>query len=456
MRFLAWILVLTGLTCAATAHGAAPEKRNILLLVADDLGLDLGCYGNPKVKTPNLDALAKSGVRFTHAFASTASCSASRAVLYTGMYTHANGQFGHAHQPHNFHTHAAVRSLPRVLRDAGYHTGIIGKLHVQPASVYPFELEAGGGRNGVEMAARAGQFFRESGDKPFLLVVGYTDPHRAAKGFGNEKPYKGVPEVKYDPKDVQVPYFLPDQPEVRREVADYYQAVSRLDYNVGQMLDTLRKSGMAENTLVFFLSDNGIPFPGAKTTQYDPGLHLPLLVSSPTQKQRGLINPAMVQWVDIMPTILDWAGVQPPALQGRSFLPILEAAKPSGWDVVYGSHVFHEITNYYPMRTIRTRTHKFILNLAAPLPFPFASDLHGSATWQGVLQRGDGQMGLRRVDNYLQRPREELYDLERDPQELKNLASEKAAAEVLADLRVRLRTWQKQTRDPWLVKYDYE
>ncbi len=364
--------------------------------------------------------------------------------------------FGHAHPPHNFHTHANIRSLPRALHDAGYHTGILGKLHVLPQTVYPFHAEMPGGRNLVEMADRARQFIKESGDKPFLLVVGFADPHRAGKGFGNEKAYKGVPEVKYDPKDVLVPYFLPDQPDVRQELAEYYQAVSRLDFGVGLMLDTLRKSGQADNTLVIFLSDNGIPFPGAKTTQYDPGLRLPLLISSPAQKRRGLVNQAMVHWVDIMPTILDWAGVKAPPLHGRSILPILEAEKPTGWDVVYGSHVFHEVTNYYPMRTIRTRTHKYILNLAHPLPFPFASDLYESKSWQGVLKRGDRMMGERAVSAYVQRPREELYDLQKDPHELKNLATDPASKDVLADLRARLKGWQQKTRDPWVVKYEYE
>src|SRR5262249_42783378 len=199
------------------------------------------------------------------------------------------------------------------------------------------------------------------------------------------------------------------------------------------------------NTLVIFLSDNGIPFPGAKTTQYDPGLRLPLLVSSPAQKTRGLINQAMVHWVDVMPSILDWAGVKAPALHGRSFLPVLEEEKPKGWDVVYGSHVFHEVTNYYPMRTIRTRTHKYILNLAHPLPFPFASDLYGSKTWQGVLSRGDKRMGERSVAAYVQRPREELYDLTKDPHELKNVAGDSGSAAVLEELRARVKEWQEET-----------
>src|SRR6185437_8532435 len=229
---------------------------------------------------------------------------------------------------------------------------------------------------------------RDSGDNPFLLVVGFADPHRSAKNFGNEKPYPGVKEVRYEPGDVNVPYFLSDKPNVRRELAEYYQSISRLDQGVGFMLDALKKTKHAEDTLVIFLSDNGPPFPGAKTTLYDSGVHLPLIISSPVQKRHGLTNSAMVSWIDMAPTILDWAGVKaPPAMTGRSVLPILEEEKPKGWDVVYGSHQCHEVTMYYPVRTIRTRTHKYIRNLAHKLDYPFASDLYNSATWQGILQR---------------------------------------------------------------------
>src|SRR5262249_61908982 len=128
-----------------------------------------------------------------------------------------------------------------------------------------------------------------------------------------------------------------------------------------------------DSTLVIFLSDNGIPFPGAKTTLYDAGVHLPLLVRSPAQKKHGVVNAALVSWVDVLPTILDWAQVKAPAeLPGRSLLPILDEESPKGWDTVYGSHQCHEVTMYYPMRMLRTREYKYILNLAHKLDYPFA------------------------------------------------------------------------------------
>jgi N-sulfoglucosamine sulfohydrolase len=307
------------------------------------------------------------------------------------------------------------------------------------------------------MATRARQFIERCGDKPFLLVVAFSDPHRAAKGFANHKPYRGVPEVKYDPQDVLVPLFLPDLPEVREELADYYQAASRMDHGVGLVLDALKQTKKAEDTLIIFLSDNGIPFPGAKTTLYDSGIRLPLVVSAPTQKKHGLTNRALASWVDIAPTILDWAGVsKPPVMPGRSLLPILEQNNPKGWDAVFGSHQFHEVTMYYPMRMIRTRQHKYILNLAHQLDYPFASDLYYSKTWQGILRRKSAKIGLRDVNVYIHRPREELSDLEKDPNEVHNRAADPKYAGVLADLRQRLKAWQEKTNDPWLVKYRYE
>jgi N-sulfoglucosamine sulfohydrolase len=454
------------LTALFFLHGAslpAAERlpRNVVLLIADDLGFQLGCYGDKNIRTPHIDALAKNGVRFTHAFAAVSSCSPSRATLFTGLHTHANGQYGLAHADHNFYSFTKVRSLPGLLKANGYRTGIVGKIHVLPQSVYPFDVQMvkdlGGNRGVAAMGEQARQFIRDSGDKPFALVVGFSDPHRSAKGFGNENKYRGVEEVIYDPARVTLPYLLSDKPEVRAEWAEYYQSITRLDRGVGFVLDALKETKHADDTLVLFLSDNGPPFPGAKTTLYDAGVHLPLIVSSPLQKRRGGVNHAMVSWIDILPTILDWTGTKaPPVLTGRSVLPILEEENPNGWDTVFASHQFHEVTMYYPMRMIRTRTHKYIRNLAYKLDYPIAQDIYDSKTWQEILRRGDKMIGDRSVEAFVHRPLEELYDLERDPHELKNLAADPACADTLNDLRERLKKWQTQTRDPWLVKYRHE
>jgi N-sulfoglucosamine sulfohydrolase len=458
VALMAVVIGVCASTAGAAEHAARPAQRNVLLLISDDQGLDAGCYGNSVIKTPNQDKLASEGVVFTHAFATVASCSASRSVILTGLFNHTNGQFGHAHAPANLHTHANVQSVPRILRGRGYRTGIIGKYHVQPDEVYPFEYRVltglKGNRDVGAMAEKAREFFAAKDDRPFFLVIGYSDPHRAREDFANNGDYQGVNRIRYRPQDVRVPAYLPDQPEVREELAEYYEAVSRLDQGIGMVLKALDETGKADNTLVIYISDNGIPFPGAKTTLYDPGIHLPMIVRSPVQKKRGVVNDAMVSWLDIAPTVLDWAGATPrQEMPGRSFLPVLEQEHPQGWDTVFASHVFHEITMYYPMRVVRTRRYKLIWNLAYQLPYPFASDLWASATWQGILRRGDTMMGRRPVDAYLHRPEYELYDLESDPDEVHNLADNAAYRDVLADLKSRIRRMMETTDDPWVVMF---
>lgn len=435
----------------------AADRKNVVVIIADDLGNQLGCYGDTAAKTLHLDKLAASGTRFTHAFASVASCSPSRATMLSGMPTHQNGMYGLAHATHNQHSFATVKGLPALLAPAGYKSGVVGKLHVQPKEVFPFdETIADGGRNPVTMTEKAKKFIEGCGDKPFFLWVGFTDPHRAAKGFANENKYpEGVPAVKFDPKTLPLPYHLPDTPETRAEWAEYYQSVTRLDDGVGRMLKVLDDTKTADNTLVVFLSDNGVPFPGAKTTLYDSGIRLPLIVKTPGQKAN--VSEAMASWTDLAPTVLDWCGVKPPdAMKGRSLLPILNEKEPKGWDAVYASHQFHEVTMYYPMRAVRTKTHKLILNLAHPLEFPSASDLWGSDMWQGVLKSKAEKMGERTVKQFLHRPAVELYDLTADPNELKNVADDAKYAGVRKELEGKLAAWRKATGDAWLIKDKHE
>jgi len=444
-------------------------RRNVVLLISDDQGRDVvGAYGNAVIKTPHQDRLAAEGVRFTNAFATVASCSPSRATIFTGMYQHANGQYGLAHATHNQHTFDNVEGLPRLLAKAGYRTAIIGKDHVKPLDVYGFRERipgAQGNRGVAEMAAKAREIFAAKDERPFFLAIGYSDPHREGRGaersghgewggFGNDRKYNGVESVKYQPSEVRVPAYLPDQPEVRRELAEYYEAVSRLDQGIGLVMKALRETGQLDNTLVIYLSDNGIPFAGAKTNLYDAGLHLPLIVRSPDQTRRGIVNNAMVSWVDIAPTILNWAGVPvPTGVSGRSFLPILEEENPAGRNTIFGSHTMHEVTMYYPMRAIRTREYKLIWNVAHELEYPHADDLWHSPTWQGILRRKDGRMGRRTVEAYLRRPQYELYDVRRDADEITNLAADPKHGPVLMELRARLRKMMEETKDPWVIMF---
>jgi N-sulfoglucosamine sulfohydrolase len=445
----ALVLLLSAAACA--------DVRNVVLIIADDQGRDLGVYGNPVLKTPNLDGLAARGTLFTNAFATVSSCSPSRSVIYTGLYSHSNGMYGLAHDVHNQHLLPSVRTLPQFLKAAGYRTALIGKKHILPDSALPFDEELAperpGNRDVAFMAEEARKFISRSAGKPFLMIVGYSDPHRAQENFGNTRAWPQVTRAIYDPAKVIVPPHLPDLPQVRSDLAAYYESVSRLDSGIGLLLDMLRETKHQDDTLVIYLSDNGRAFPGAKTTLYDEGIHLPLIVASPAQSKRGVRNNAMVSWVDITPTILDWARVSPPSgqhLAGRSILPILEQSDPTGWDRVFASHNFHEIQQYYPMRALRTREYKYIVNLAAPLEFPIAGDIASSPTWQAIAARPSVGLGARTARAFLHRPPEELYDLRKDPSEVHNLAGDPAHRGVLERMRADMQKFRVETHDPWL------
>lgn len=438
---------------------AQARPKNILLLIADDLGLHTGAYGDPVAKTPHLDRLAAEGVRFSNAYCTTASCSASRSVILSGLQNHANGQYGHAHSVHNLSYLPKIKPLPSLLKDNGYATGVIGKLHVNPLDRFRWDLnESGdGGRNGSVMAAKARKFVQDAGNKPWYLHIGFTDPHRAGQGFAN-RDYPGIRRTPFDPQQVKVPSFLPDNTATRQEVAEYCEAANRLDQGVGYFLDMLKETGQLDNTLVIFMSDNGMPFPNAKTNLYDAGARLPLIVRQPGAARRCTVNDSMISWVDILPTCLDWAGANPPdyPVHGRSFLPVLDQTNPPGWDHVYFSHTFHEITMYYPIRGMRNQRFKYLRNLHPGIEFPFASDLWGSKTWQSLIPEGmNARVGSRPAKDYLYRAGEELYEVGKDPDELRNLANSPAHRETLLAMRKQVHEWRKRTGDPWLTQSKY-
>jgi N-sulfoglucosamine sulfohydrolase len=459
------------LAIAAGISPAAAAERNIVLIVADDQGQDAGCYGNSVIQTPNLDALAADGVMFSQAFATTASCSASRSVILTGLHNHRTGQYGHAHDYHHFQGYQDLKSLPVLLGKAGYRTATIGKFHVAPEQVYRFDqhLEANA-RNTVQMAERSKPFITADSAKPFFLYFCPTDPHRGGgqnkdeptkpNRFGNRpEGYPGVEPIRYRPEDVVVPAFLPDSPATRAELAQYYQSVSRIDQGVGRLISILREAGVYQSTLIVYISDHGIAFPGAKTTTYEPGLRSPCIVRNPYLDRKGVVNQGMVSWVDITPTLLEFAGAlaQAPGLHGRSFLPILDQESPPGWDEVFASHTFHEVTMYYPMRVIRGRQFKLIWNIAHGLPYPFASDLWAATTWQDRFRKGmQALYGKRTVQDYIHRPEFELYDLKSDPDEVRNLAYLPSHTRTLEELKKKLKAFQVRTEDPWILKWDYE
>jgi N-sulfoglucosamine sulfohydrolase len=438
---------------AQRVASAQRRPRNVLLLIADDLGLFIPSYGDPNAVMPHIEQTAREGVRFTHAFCTTASCSASRSVVLSGLYNHATGHYGHAHAEHHFSYLPEVQPFPRLLKDAGYATGYIAKLHVAPEDRFGWDLaDPMGSRDVYRMAQVAKKFVQTAGAKPWYLHCGFHDPHRAGTGFAN-RDWPQVTRLRLDPAKLRVPSWLPDNPAVRGDLAEYYEACNRFDQGIGFMLEMLRETGQLDNTMVLIMSDHGAPFPNGKTNAYDAGLRVPLIVRCPDLQRRGVVNSAMTNWADIMPSILEWTGVKAPdrALHGRSWMPILGESNPAGWDRVYFSHTFHEVIDYYPMRGVRTREYKYIHNLFAHATYPHATDLWASPTWQSMRKQGAAAMlGQRPVRNYLHRAVEELYDLRRDPDEVSNLAASPEHKDTLAQLRAATDAFRKDTHDPWM------
>lgn len=426
--------------------------RSAMFLIADDWSRIAGCYGNPVIKTPNVDRLAEMGVVFDHAFCTSPSCAVSRACILTGQHSHTHGQYGHCHGIHGFRTHEHMTSTPKLLRALGFATACIGKKHVEPSSVYPFEYEPRvNSRSVYDMADRARDFLAENAGLPFYLHVGFADPHRSRRGFGNENEYRDVDQTTYDPADVDVPNFLPDIQEVREELADYYQAVTRLDTGIGLMLDALEESGRADETLVIVTTDHAMPFPGAKASSFDSGHHCPFLLFAPSQQKTGIHSQAMINWTNICPTVLNWCGAAAPEnLPERSLLTILEEENLEGWDETYFSHCFHEVTNYYPYRVLRGRRFKYVLNLAERLSTPMPTDIFRSKTWTAVRRDGIEKLGERKTEKFVHQDREEVFDIINDPAESKNIIDDPEVQDLVAEMRRKVTEFRIQTKDPWL------
>lgn len=479
-----WALLLALGLCRA--HRARP--RHALLILADDGGFESGAYNNSAIATPNLDALARRSLVFRNAFTSVSSCSPSRASLLTGLPQHQNGMYGLHQGVHHFSSFEGVRSLPLLLSRAAVRTGIIGKKHVGPEAVFPFDfahteetesvLQVG--RNITRIRLLVREFLRTGDSRPFFLYVAFHDPHRCGHSqpqygafcekFGNGESGMGripdwTPQV-YDPQDVQVPYFVPDTPAARADLAAQYTTIGRMDQGIGLVLQELRAAGVLNDTLVIFTSDNGIPFPSGRTNLYWPGAAEPLLVSSPEHPRRwGQVSEAYVSLLDLTPTVLDWFSIPYPRyaifgsktvqLTGRSLLPALDA-EPA-WTTVFGSQSLHEATMFYPMRSVQRGALRLVHNLHFRMPFPIDQDLYVSPTFQDLLNRTVGGRPTRwykDLRSYYYRERWELYDLRCDPRETQNLATDPRYAPALELLRAQLAKWQWETQDPWVCAPD--
>ena len=467
---LSWLVVsaLSVLSFRGDAQGPAgrPTRPNILVAIADDWSWPhAGAYGDRTVATPTFDRVASEGARFTHAFTMVPSCTASRAAILTGQAAHrlAEGANLHGFLPARFAVY------PDLLEAAGYFVGYTRK------GWGPGRFEPGGrSRNpaGPQFAGFDEFMKQRPADRPFCFWFGSHDPHR---------PYEKGSDLAARPRleSVVVPPFLPDTPEVRSDLLDYYLEVQRFDREVGEILDKLAAAGELDNTLVVITSDNGMPFPRAKTNVYDAGARMPLAIRWPPRVRGGQVIEAFVSHTDLAPTFLEAAGLRPPdAMTGASLWPLLRGERVAGRDQVFVERERHANVRKgdlgYPVRAVRTRDFLYIRNFRpdrwpAGDPEQYFSvgpfgDIDNGPTKALMLDSHRDDPAIARFFELAtaKRPAEELYDLRRDPWQVKNVADDRRHARVKNELRAALDRWMRQTgdaraksdADPW-DRYPY-
>jgi N-sulfoglucosamine sulfohydrolase len=412
------------------------DKMNVVVVICHDLGQHVGCYGVPEARTPNLDRFAAREIRFSNHFCCAPQCSPSRAALWTGRYPHANGVVGLSHSGFQNEYHDDERHLAQILDGAGYETHLFGLQHV---SARPercgFKTIHGLAPCG-QVAERAGQFLEErKGTGPPLYVqVGFFEAHR---------PFLHPDVERLDPAQVTVPPYLPDIPEVREDLAGLEASISSADKAFGKIVEAVDRSGMGDNTIVIFTVDHGIPFTRAKMTLYDPGIETALLMRIPGVEGRKVYD-EMVSNVDVLPTLLDLLGLdRRENLHGRSFEPLIAGEDYEPNQAIFAEKTYH--TYYDPMRCIRTERWKLVAN------FEFAPWQDTSPDFDdNAKSYYEAAKALAVPYDRQYHPPLELYDLENDPWEQRDLADSPDHREIRDGLIRQLRQWMRDTADPLL------
>ena len=409
-------------------------RPHIVLVHGHDLGRWLSCYGRPSVPSPHLDRFAAEGIVFDRAFATAPLCTPARSSMFTGLYPHQNGLMGLAHAGWRYRD--GVRTLPELLADAGYDTALVGLQHEHPDPlVLGFEHVGGLGflphADAVVDEAIAWIHGRE-GAAPFFLTVGIWEGHR---------PWGSADYPTVDPASVEVPPYLPDNDETRADLAGFYGSIAFLDEHVGRLLAAIDASTAGEDALVIFTTDHGAALPRAKSTLYDSGVEVAMIVRPPAGWRRDAARVAEpVSHLDLVPTLVELAGGRPdPAWEGRSLAGMIRGDEDA---MDEDRPLFFEKTHhdgYDPIRAVRTPRWKYVRNFAPGPRLRLPRDLEESRTRAGM-----GDAHLR------EREREELYDLAGDPAELHNLADDDAYASVRAERAGVLDGWMRRTGDPLL------
>lgn len=428
-----------------------PAHPNIVIFIADDLGIaDIGPYGSKVVRTPNLDKLAAESLLFTRAFAGSPTCGPSRSTLFTGLFPFRHGAHGN-HSVAREHT----RSLVHYLQPLGYRVAIAGKLHVGPESVFPFEHVSHTNVPEPGFEKRPGLHYdlmmdpvdkwlsRQKKDAPFLLIVADHSPHVVW-------PQKST----YDPREIDIPSVHVDTDETRRSRARYYEDITKMDSNVGKLLHSLETHDLSGNTVVIFTADQGPQWPFAKWTLYDGGIHVPMMVRWPGRVEASSRTGALVSLADVLPTCVEIAGGSAPAdVDGQSFLQVITGKTNTHRKVVFASHTGDGMMNRSPARMLRTGRYKYILNIAPEIVFHTHMDKAkdhdgGREYWDSWVEKAKSDKHAADVlERYHHHPAEELYDVEADPDEIHNLASDPRYEKMLKRFRREMKAWRKTQGD---------
>lgn len=431
----------------AAAQEPVAGRPNVLWLTCEDASPNLGCYGDRYAITPNLDRLARQGVRYTHAVGITGVCAVNRSCLITGMYS---STIGSQDMRSTIRLPDSIRTYPHYLRRAGYYCTNNSKTDYN----FPTPQDAWDACSG-----KAHWKNRRPG-QPFFAVFNYTGTHESQYRLGPAQWKRRIarlrPEQIHDPAKAPVPPFHPDTPQVRRDWANYYDTLTALDYWIDDRLKELEEAGLAEDTIVFFYSDHGVGLPGCKKWVWDWGLRVPLIVRFPAKYRRlapcgpGGACHRLVSFVDFAPTLLSLAGVKVPEhMQGIAFL-----GGQAGPQREYAFAIRDRMAERYDVvRVVRDRRFQYHRNFMPHLPWSqYVSYTEQMPTMQVWRLRHEQQRLDAAQERYFQaKPVEELYDIQNDPHMLSNLAHDPQHAAVLRRMREELRRWQLGTRDLGLL-----
>lgn len=440
-KYLAFFLAI--IICGARlAHGAS--RPNVLWITCEDSSPNLHCYGDDYAVTPNLDRLANEGVRYTRAFTVAGVCAPSRSCLITGMYP---STIGSQHMRSTTRLPEGIRCFTEYLREAGYYCSNNSK------EDYNFKTP----RSAWDESSPKAHWRRRQPGQPFFAVFNFTTTHESQIRLDDAAFAKRTAKLRdrerHDPAAASVPRYHPDTPVVRRDWARYYDLVTVMDKQAGELLDQLAEDGLADDTIVFFFSDHGVGLPRGKRWLYDSGLHVPLVIRFPPRYRHfapgeaGATCDRLVSFVDFAPTVLSLAGVAPPEhLQGVAFLG--EHAGPAR-QYVYG--IRDRMDERYDLsRAVRDRRWKYIRNyrpeLPSAQPIEYMEEMPTMRQWRRLAAEGklEGPSAL-----FMQptKPIEELYDTESDPDEVNNLATGAEHRDALERLRAAHLQWVRETRD---------